>query len=347
MKVSTISIDLAKNVFQILGMDKHAKQVFSKRLNRAQLSEFISQQPVCDVVFEACYSSHYWGRKFLAMGHRVKLIPAQHVTPFVRGSKNDKNDAMAIYEASFRPNLRFVPVKTEAQQEILMLHRVRERLVKQRTACTNQIRGVLVDFGMCIPQGYSAFERAMWDIINDDSQRPIIKLMANDFWEEYQTISARLERINRLIKQRVEQDSNGKILLSIPGVGPIIASAFVASIGAGQAFNGPKELAVWLGLTPKQFASGNKSVHGGITKRGDGYLRKQLIHGARTVVSHASKKNDDLNQWITQLRSRKSICTTVVATAHRLARLMWILLQKQVLYAPQYGGYQGVSHEKN
>lgn len=282
-------------------MDKHAKQVFSKRLNRAQLSEFISQQPVCDVVFEACYSSHYWGRKFLAMGHRVKLIPAQHVTPFVRGSKNDKNDAMAIYEASFRPNLRFVPVKTEAQQEILMLHRVRERLVKQRTACTNQIRGVLVDFGMCIPQGYSAFERAMWDIINDDSQRPIIKLMANDFWEEYQTISARLERINRLIKQRVEQDSNGKILLSIPGVGPIIASAFVASIGAGQAFNGPKELAVWLGLTPKQFASGNKSVHGGITKRGDGYLRKQLIHGARTVVSHASKKNDDLNQWITQI----------------------------------------------
>lgn len=200
---------------------------------------------------------------------------------------------------------------------------------------------------MCIPQGYSAFEQAMWDIINDDSQRPIIKLMANDFWEEYQTVSARLDRINRLIKQRVEQDPNGKILLSIPGVGPIIASAFVASIGAGQAFNGPKELAVWLGLTPKQFASGNKSVHGGITKRGDGYLRKQLIHGARTVVSHASKKNDDLNQWITRLRSRKSICTTVVATAHRLARLMWILLQKQVLYVPQYGSYQGVSHETN
>lgn len=345
MKVSTIAIDLAKNVFQVLGMDKHAKQVFSKRLNRAQLSEFMSQQPVCDVVFEACYSSHYWGRKFLTMGHSVKLIPAQHVTPFVRGSKNDKNDAMAIYEASFRPNLRFVPVKTEAQQEILMLHRVRERLVKQRTACTNQIRGVLVDFGIYIPQGHSAFERAMWNIINDGAQRPIIKLMANDFWDEYQTVSTRLDRINHLIKQLVECDPNGRVLLSIPGVGPIIASAFVASIGAGQAFNSPKELAVWLGLTPKQFASGNKSVNGGITKRGDGYLRKQLIHGARTVVSHASKKNDDLNQWITQLRSRKSICTTVVATAHRLARLMWILLQKQVPYAPQYGAYQGMSNE--
>ncbi|ABE53496.1 transposase IS116/IS110/IS902 [Shewanella denitrificans OS217] len=347
MKVSTISIDLAKNVFQLLGMDKHAKQVFSKRLNRTQLSEFMSQQPVCDVVFEACYSSHYWGRKFLAMGHNVKLIPAQHVTPFVRGSKNDKNDAMAIYEANFRPNIRFVPIKTEAQQEILMLHRVRERLVKQRTACTNQIRGVLVDFGICFPQGHSAFERAMWDIINDESQRPIIKLMANDFWDEYQTVSTRLDRINRLIKQLVEQDPNGKILLSIPGVGPIIASAFAAAIGAGQAFNSAKELAVWLGLTPQQFASGNKSINGSITKRGDGYLRKQLIHGARTVVSHASKKNDDLNQWITQLRNRKSICTTVVATAHRLARLMWILLHKQVPYAPQYGAYQGISHEAN
>ncbi|MFT6897262.1 MAG: transposase, partial [Paraglaciecola sp.] len=237
MKVSTISIDLAKNVFQLLGMDKHAKQVFSKCLNRAQLSEFMSQQPVCDVVFEACYSSHYWGRKFLAMGHSVKLIPAQHVTPFVRGSKNDKNDSMAIYEASFRPNIRFVPIKTEAQQEILLLHRVRECLVKQKTACTNQIRGVLVDFGICFAQGHKAFERAMWDIIGDASQRPIIKLMANGFMEEYQNVNTRLDRINSLLKKMVERDPNGRILLSIPGIGPIIASAFVASIGAGQFFN--------------------------------------------------------------------------------------------------------------
>jgi transposase len=344
MKVTTIAIDLAKNVFQVLGMDCHAKQVFNKRLNRTQLTEFMLQQPNCDVVFEACYSSHYWGRKFLAMGHNVKLIPAQHVTPFVRGSKNDNNDTLAIYEASFRPNIRFVPVKTEEQQEILMLHRVRERLVKEKTACTNQIRGVLVDFGICFAQGYKAFEVAMWDIINDASQRPIIKLMANNFWDEYQSVNTRLDRINTLIKKLVERDPNGKILLSIPGVGPIIASAFVASIGKGQAFNTAKELGVWLGLTPKQFASGHRSVNGSITKRGNGYLRKQLIHGARTVVSHASKKQDDLNIWIMQLRSRKSICSTVVATAHRLARLIWILLQKQVPYAPQYAAHQGLNH---
>ncbi len=329
MKVTTIAIDLAKNVFNVLGMDVHAKQLFNKRLNRIQLVEFMQLQPPCDVTFEACYSAHYWGRKFNSMGHHVKLIPPQHVTPFVRGNKNDKNDVMAIFEASLRPHIRFVPVKTEEQQEVLMLHRVRERLVRQRTACTSQIRDVLVDFGICFPQGYSAFELAMWDIMNDDHQRPLIKLMANDFWDEYQVLTKRLKQINSLIEQLAMQDPNGSILLSIPGVGPIIASAFAASIGSGQTFNSPKELAIWLGLTPKQFASGTKSVHSGITKRGDGYLRKQLIHGARTVVSHASKKQDDLSMWINQLRTRKTMCCTVVATDHRLARLMWILPQKQ------------------
>lgn len=142
-------------------MDSHYKQVFNKRLNRAQLIEFMQQQSACDVVFEACYSSHNWGRRFIAMAHKVKLISAQHVTPFVRGSKNANNNTTAVYEVSFRPNMRFVPVKTQEQQEILMLYRVRECLVKQRTACTNQIRGVLVDFGICIPQGHIAFERAM------------------------------------------------------------------------------------------------------------------------------------------------------------------------------------------
>jgi transposase len=341
MKVTTIAIDLAKNVFQVLGMTEQGKKVFNKRLNRSQLMEFMQLQPVCRVVFEACYSAHYWGRTFESMGHQVLLIPAQHVTPFVRGNKNDKNDVLAIYEASLRPNMRFVPIKTEAQQEILMLHRIRERLIKQRIACTNQIRGLLIDFGISFPPGHSAFERAMWDLMDEQHLRPLVKLMVSETYDEYQGLSKRLKQLNSLILQFVEKDPNGKILLSIPGVGPIIASAFVAAIDKGQAFNNPKEFAVWLGLTPKQFASGNRSVNGGITKRGDCYLRKQLIHGARTVVSHASKKNDDLNIWVTQLRSRKSICCTVVATAHRLARLMWILLQKQTMYQAQFGANQG------
>ena len=341
MKITTIAIDLAKNVFQVLGMTAQGKKVFNKRLTRPQLAEFMQQQPVCRVVFEACYSSHYWGRTFESMGHQVDLIPAQHVTPFVRGNKNDKNDVLAIYEASLRPDIRFVPIKTEAQQEILMLHRIRERLIKQRTACTNQIRGLLVDFGIVFAQGHSAFELAMVELIADQHVRPMVKLMASETYEEYQQAGIRLKQLNVLLSQNVEQNPNGRILLSIPGIGPIIASAFSAAIDKGQAFNSPNEFAVWLGLTPKQFASGNKSVNGGITKRGDGYLRKQLIHGARTVVSHADKKNDDLNVWITQLRARKSICCTVVATAHRLARLMWILLQRQTTYQAQFGANQG------
>jgi len=339
MKVSTIAIDLAKNIFQVLGMNSRAKQVFNKRLNRTQLIRFMQLQPTCNVILEACYSAHFWGRTFTRMGHCVKLIPAQHVTPFVRGNKNDKNDVLAIYEASFRPNIRCVPIKSEEQQEVLLLHRVRERLVQQRTACTNQARGVLIDFGICISRGFSAFENAMRDILQDENQRPMIKLMVSDFLEEYKTLTTRLGKVNKLIKQLVMQDPNGKILLSIPGIGPIIASAFAASIGAAQAFNNPKELATWLGLTPKQFASGNTSISAGITKRGNCYLRKLLIHGARAVVIHANKKKDDLNRWIIQLRARKSMSCTVVATAHRLARLIWILLQKQTQYQSQFGGY--------
>ena len=337
MKVTTIAIDLAKNVFQVLGMTADAKKVYNKRLNRNQLKELLCNTPACTVVMEACYSSHYWGRVGLQFGHNVKLIPAQHVTPFVRGNKNDSNDALAIFEASSRPNIRFVPIKSEAQQEVLMMHRIRDRLIKQRIACTNQIRGLLVDFGFVFPQGFTAFEQNIWDIINDSEQRPLFRYLLNQVYDEYLQMTKQLKDLNKLIKQKVEQTETGQILLSIPGLGHIIASAFEACIDKGQAFNTPKELAVWLGLTPRQYASGNKSKIYGITKRGDSYLRKQLIHGARTVVSHAHKKEDALNQWITQLKARIGFNKTAVATAHKLARLMWILLKKQTRYQAQIG----------
>ncbi len=284
---------------------------------------------------EACYSSHYWGRFCRQAGHEVKLIPAQHVTPFVRGNKNDSNDALAIFEASSRPHIRFVPIKTEEQQEILMMHRIRERLIKQRIACTNQIRGLLVDFGIVFPQGFTAFKQAMWDIICDEQQRSTIKFLVNQIYDEYLMISTQLKSINALIKQLVEKSAIGQILMSLPGIGYIIASAFEAAIDKGQAFSSPKELAVWLGLTPRQYASGNKSTLGKISKRGDRYLRKQLIHGARTVVSHAHKKNDVLNQWITQLKERVGFNKATIATAHKLARIMWVLLKKQTPYQTQ------------
>ena len=335
MKASTISIDLAKNVFQVLGMNEQAKKVFNKRLNRSQLREFIVNHSPCTIVIEACYSSHYWGRFCRQAGHEVKLIPAQHVTPFVRGNKNDSNDALAIFEASSRPNIRFVPIKTEEQQEVLMMHRIRERYIKQRIACTNQIRSLLVDFGIVFPKGFYAFEQNMWNIISDKEQRPLIKYLVNQIFDEYRDVSQRLKELNKLIKQKVQKTRAGLIMMSLPGIGPIIASAFEANIDKGQAFSSPSELAVWLGLTPKQYASGNSSRLYGITKRGDSYLRKQLIHGARTVVCHSHKKDDALNQWITQLKARVGFNKATIATAHKLARIMWVLLKKQTPYQAQ------------
>jgi len=335
MKVTTISIDLAKNVFQVMGFTSTGKTVFNKRLNRTQLRHFMQMQPPCRVVMEACYSSHYWGRTFESMKHTVHLIPAQHVTPFVRGNKNDPNDTVAIYEASSRPHIRFVPIKTEAQQEVLLLHRLRERLLSTRTGATNQLRGLLADFGIIFPLGKASFIEKMKTLSVDSTLSARLTWLIKDIYEEYKTLTLRIKTIEKTLSAEVEVNPLGQILLSMPGIGYLNASAFIASIGSGQAFASAKEFAVWLGITPKQFASGNKSVMGSISKRGDQYLRKQLIHGARAIISHAGKKNDALSLWITQLRARKTFNCTAVATAHKLARIMWTLLQKQCHYTPQ------------
>ncbi len=336
MEISTIAVDLAKNVFQLLGVDDKGHQVFSKRCNRNQFSSFMQLQPPCDVVMEACLSSHYWGRTFVKAGHNVRLLPAQHVTPFVRGNKNDKNDCLAIYEASQRPYLRSVPIKSEVQQTILSLHRLRERLIAARAACINQTHSLLLEFGVSTPCNFRKFSQELTEHLDNPSLHPVFRLMLDEVMEELRVFDVRLKRINHLIDQFNEQSPTAQILMSLPGVGPIIASAFSASIDRGQAFTSPDELAVWLGLTPKQHASGSSNRLGGITKRGDCYLRKQLIHGARTIVYFAHKRQDDFSRWIVQLKARRGVNKTVVATARKLARLMWILLQKNTRYQPQF-----------
>jgi transposase len=336
MNISTISIDLAKNVFQFDGFNQHHKREFNKRLSRTKFIEFMATTSPCRVVMEACYSSHYWGRTLTGYGHHVLLIPAQHVTPFVRGNKNDSNDALAIYEASLRPNIKFVPIKTQAQQEILALHKVRERLLQQRVAASNQLRGLLVDFGFVFPVGAKAFELGLSELEQRTDLSVILKGFVTDIHSEYKLLAKRIKAIEVILKAQVESDMNARILHSIPGIGVINASAYAASIDKAQAFNSPKEIGVWLGLTPRQYASGDKSKMSGITKRGNPYLRKQLIHGARALVTRSHKHNDALNLWVTQLRETKHFNCVVVATAHRLARLMWVLLHKQVMYNPNY-----------
>lgn len=334
-KVSTLSIDLAKNVFQILAFDQHGNSCFSKRLDRAKLSQFLTLLPACTIVMESCSTSHYWGRYCLQAGHQVKLVPAQHVTPFVRGNKNDKNDCMAIYEASRRPNIRFVPVKTEHQQAILALHRYRERLIHNRTACINQTCSLLLEFGIVIKKSAKLFRSAIADLMSSNLN-PALNLLLKDVVEEMNKLDSTIKNIEIQFAQFNSQSQSAKIIQSIPGIGVINASAFSASIDKGQAFLNQKAFAVWLGITPRQYASGETNRMGAITKRGDGYLRKQLIHGARTVVNHAHKKNDDLNKWVTALVERRGKNKATVATAHKLARIMWILLQKNELYTAQF-----------
>ena len=332
MKLKTITIDLAKNVFQACGVNEHIKPQFNKKLKRNELLDFMRQQEPTTVVMEACYSSHYWGREIAKLGHETKLIPAQHVTPFVRGNKNDHNDAFAIAEACERPFIRFVPVKSEHQQEITCLHRIRERLIKNKTALSNQIRGLLSEFGVVSPCGKTALFLMLSNVIDNAQYSSRLQNMMREMKQEYEDTLKRIKDIEQQLRTFVDNCESGKILLSIPGIGIINASALLASIDKGQAFNNPKEFAVWLGLTPKQHASGNMNKMGGITKRGDRYLRKQLIHGARALVSRAAKSTDPLSLWAMKLRATKPFNTVAVAVAHRLARLIWILLTRQEHY---------------
>ncbi len=335
MKCKTIGLDLAKNTFQVCGVDEHSHPIFNQKLKRNKLVAFMAQQPPTVVVMEACYSAHFWGRELAKLGHQTRLIPAQHVTPFVRGNKNDHNDAFAIVEASQRPHIRFVPVKSESQQEVLFLHRVRERLQRNRTSLVNQVRGMLSEFGIIAPQGVKALRVTLSETIgNDRCSHGLHNLVANAYVELLET-EQRIKDIESQLTLFLERHPCSSILLSLPGVGVINASAFLASIDKGQAFRSPKEFAVWLGLTPQLYSSGNTHRMGSITKRGDRYLRKMLVHGARAALGRAKKKTDALSVWANQLVIRRGFNKAVVALAHRLARLMWILLQRNECYRPQ------------
>jgi transposase len=313
-------------------VNEHIKPQFNKKLKRTELLDFMRRQTPTVVVMEACYSSHYWGREIAKLDHDTKLIPAQHVTPFVRGNKNDHNDAFAIAEVSQRAHIRFVPVKSEHQQEISCLHRIRERLIKNKTAMSNQARGLLSEFGVVFPCGHKALLNGLTSVIDNPQYSHRLQDRVIDMLSEYDITLNRLKGIEEQLDEFVDASESGKILRSIPGIGVMNASALLAAIDKGQTFNNPKEFAVWLGLTPKQHASGNFSKMGGITKRGDRYLRKQLIHGARAFVSRAAKSTDPLALWATKLRLTKPFNKVAVAVAHRLARLIWILLTRQEHY---------------
>lgn len=333
-KHNLLAIDLAKNVFQVCGMTQQNKVTFNKKLNRSEVMEFMTNQEPVEVAMEACYSSHYWARCFETMGHTPKLLPAQHVTPFVRGNKSDRNDAVAIGETARRPNIIPVPIKSLDQQDIQCLHRIREQHIAHRTGLTNQSRGLLSEYGMITPKGHKAFCKLLREASQPETTAisPLLKTQFDYIADEYSAHTDRIEGIDVTLKEIANHNPLCKILLSIPGIGVINATAIYSSIGDGSQFNNAREFAVWLGLTPKQFSSGDTFKSAGITKRGNRYLRKQLVHGARSALSRCRNKTNRVSNWANKLIARRGFNKASVAMAARMARTCWILLNKREVY---------------
>lgn len=327
MEITTVGIDLAKSVFQVHAIDQHGKVVLKKQLKRGQVAEFFANLPTCLIGMEACGSAHYWARKLQAFGHSVKLMAPQFVKPYVKTNKHDAADAEAVCEAVRRPNMRFVPVKNVEQQAVLALHRVRQGWIKARTAQVNQIRGLLSEFGLIVPQGIGHISTrvpALLDEAKEELPGPFRELMLR-LLDHFKELDRQVSEMDHQIKHWHRANTLSRKLEDIPGVGPITASALIASVGDAKNFANGRQLAAWLGLVPKQHSSGGKTNLQGISKRGDTYLRTLLIHGARSVIRQFEHKTN-MQGWLAKLLGRRNKNVAAVALANKNARIAWALL---------------------
>lgn len=336
MKITTIGLDLAKHVFHLVGLDEHGKVVKKKMLRRSQLRTYFAQLPACRIGMEGCASSHYWARELMALGHQVDLIAAQHVKAFVCGNKNDYNDALAIAKAMGRPRLRRIEVKSIAQQDLQALHRLRQGHIKARTAHYNRIRGLLAEYGLILPQGVKSLRRCLPELIADQTNglSAFLRTLAYDSYEQLLAMDEQVNKLDQHVRQHSAQDDTVRRLQTIPGFGPMVASVFLSFIGSGQSYRCGRDVAASLGLVPRQHSSGGKSMLLGISKRGDRYVRCQLVHGARAVVRAAAKKSDRLSCWIQKLCAQRGVNRATVALANKLARIGWAVVRHHTCYQP-------------
>jgi transposase len=327
MKITTIGIDLAKNVFQVHGVDAQGRPVLRKQIKRDEMAVFFSNLSPCLIGMEACGSAHYWARKLQGQGHTVKLMAPQFVKPYVKTNKNDAADAEAICEAVTRPTMRFVPIKNIEQQAVLALHRARQGMVKSRTAQANQIRGLLTEFGLIIPQGISHLYQRVPILLDDakDEVPGVFRQLIQRLLDHMKELDRQANEMELQIQAWHRANALSRKLERIPGIGPLTASALVASIGDAKSFKNGRQLAAWLGLVPKQHSSGGKATLLGISKRGDCYLRTLLIHGARAVI-YALRRKLPQAGWLTNLLARKDTNVVAVALANKNARIVWALL---------------------
>jgi transposase len=338
MKITTIGIDIAKQVFQIHAVDGQGKKVLNKQIKRAQMAEFFVKLPPCLIGMEACGGAHYWARKLEEWGHAVKLMAPQFVKPYVKSQKNDAADAEAICEAVQRPNMRFVAIKTIEQQSILALHRARQGFVKARTAQANQIRGLLGEFGLILPQGIGQIVGCVPELLENGLNvlTGPFRVLIQSLMEHFKALDRQIHELEVQIKEWHRANPVSRKLEKIPGIGPITASALTAGIGDAQNFANGRQLAAWLGLVPKQHSSGGKNVLLGISKKGDAYLRTLLIHGARAVIYAAQRKKDTADTWINRLIHRRNTNVAVVALANKNARIVWALLAQDREFQADY-----------
>ena len=339
MNITRIGLDLAKSVFQVHAVDHKGHCLFSRALKREKMMTFFQNLSPCLIGMEACASSHFWARTLMAMGHEVKLIAPQFVKPYVKGNKNDANDAEAICEAVSRPNMRFVPVKTVEQQDIQALHRIRQEQVRQRTALVNQIRGLLSEYGIVISRRVESLRNALPDILEDAENRLTanFRILLKGLQEDLLHLDDRIGSQDQAIKKLSLEHEGAKRLQQLRGIGPITATALIAAIGDGRQFARGRDAAAWCGLVPSQHSSGGKCKLLGISKRGDTYLRTLMIHGARAVLKTAQSKDDRLSQWLQKLSNRRNKNIAAVALANKTMRMAWALLVRGQDYDPNFG----------
>lgn len=338
MKLSYVGVDLAKNVFQLHGVDRHGKAVWRRRLRRHQWLKVLQDniEPGCVVGMEACTGAHHWARQLNARGIEVRLIAPQFVKPYVKSNKNDRNDAEAICEAMMRPSMRFVAIKSVAQQDLQAIHRVRSVVMAQRLAKTNQIRGLVAEYGLVAPKQLGPLRSAIpcWLEDAENGLTDCFRALLNELWNDLRQLETRLGELDKQIEAIARSNPVTQRLQQLRGVGPLVATALIAAVGDGSHFSKGRQMAAAMGLTPRQYSSGDKRRLLGISKRGDAYLRTLLIHGARAVVSQARRRDDRLSRWVTDIAQRRHTNVAAVALANKTVRIAWAMLREQSDYDP-------------
>ena len=328
MQIRSVGIDLGKTTFHLVALDDNGTVLIRRKFTQRQLITFTANLQTSLIGMEACGGAHFLGRTLRAQGHDVKLIPAQFVKPFVKSNKNDFLDAEAIAEAVDRQNMRFVQIKTDDQLDLQALHRVRDRLIARRTSVINQLRAFLLERGLVFAKSPAKLRERMPEILENAEEdiTPRMRNLLALLWNEWKDLESQLEEMNDEVERIASSDAACMRLRQIPGIGPLVATAIVAAIGNGAAFHKGREFAAWLGIVPRQYSTGGKARLYGISKRGNNYLRKILIHGARAVVLRSKRERIAMGAWMTALEARAPRNVLIVATANKLARIAWAVL---------------------